>query len=612
MGREWSISFVLYYMTSPGHWDAAEPSDAIRGLRAYRYDGVEWMLDRHFTDAKGLRRLFAKTRSGGLEVSDIMCWQDLVTRDGRARRKRVARLKEMAACAGELSVPVMNIFTGPMTWNPRFERVRKEISEEQAWRAVVESISEVVAAAERSGVVVTVEPVFGMVVHDYYTVKELLGYFDSKHLGVNVDPSHLALYSNDPAWAVRRLGKMVKHVHVKDAFGKPGVFGETFCFPFLGEGMVDWRQFFSALRSVRYEGFLSLEFENDSYLKNVCGGDWRVAARQLRERLETFFLAEPLAIGEEKKTPSEPPDVPQPTTSKISERVYLIDTLALGERNSVAAYLVKGSKTALVDCGYATSSEAVLRGLAQLNVSPSDVDYVIPTHVHLDHGGAAGQLLEHMPRAKVIAQERGVPHLVDPTRLVQSATTVFGEEIMRMYGMPRPIPADRITSVGEEMSLDLGGVSLTLMHSPGHAPHQISVHMEEEKVLLSADAVGIVYPSVGVLWPTTPPPSLNPSELGRTTDRLAQLGSRMLLAPHFGVRKDVVEVLEQTKVTTNSWVEKVREMKKRGMGLDEISETLRKEVELKSGVGEESFPAYGVISIRVSVMGILHYLEKNP
>jgi sugar phosphate isomerase/epimerase len=195
----------------------------------------------------------------------------------------------MVACAGELSIPVMNVFTGPMTWNPKSARIGKEVSEGQAWKAVVDSLSEVVAVAEKSGVVVTVEPVFGMLVHDYYTVRELLGYFDSRHLGVNVDPSHFALYGNDPAWAVKRLGKRVKHVHVKDAFGRPGVFGETFSFPFLGEGVIDWRAFFAALRDVGYQGFLSLEFENDSYLNNVCDGEWSVAAVQLRERVDKFL-----------------------------------------------------------------------------------------------------------------------------------------------------------------------------------------------------------------------------------------------------------------------------------------------------------------------------------
>ncbi len=286
---KWKISFVPYYMVSPGQWKSPDPASAIRVLRKSGYDGVEWMLGRHFNDAKELRRLVPTTRRAGLQIPDIMCWQDLVSGDERSREKSVTLLCEMVATAGDLSVPVMNVFTGPMTWNPGAAKVGKDVSEGDAWRSVVDSLSEVVETAEKSGVVVTVEPVFGMLVHDYYTVRELLGHFDSKHLGVNLDPSHLVLYGNDPAWAVRRLGDRVRHVHVKDAFGRPGVFGETFSFPFLGEGVVDWRSFLGALEEIGYSGFLSLEFENDRYLKNVCGGDWTVAAEQLRERVNTFL-----------------------------------------------------------------------------------------------------------------------------------------------------------------------------------------------------------------------------------------------------------------------------------------------------------------------------------
>jgi glyoxylase-like metal-dependent hydrolase (beta-lactamase superfamily II) len=300
------------------------------------------------------------------------------------------------------------------------------------------------------------------------------------------------------------------------------------------------------------------------------------------------------------------------TTSKVSDNVYLIDTLAVGERNTVAAYLVKGTKFALIDCGYASSAPVVLDALGELNVTPSQIDYIIPTHVHLDHAGAAGHLLEKMPKAKVIAQERGVPHLVDPTRLVQSATTVFGEELIRMYGAPKNIDPGKITPVGEEMHIDLGGVSLTAIHAPGHAPHQISVNVEEDKVLVAADAVGIVYPSLGVLMPTTPPPSLNPEELGRTTEKLSQLDSEILAAPHFGVRNDVKYVLAETKTRTNDWISRARVMKKGGATSEEMAASFKAEITAESGVPDSEFPVYGDISIRTNVMGIMRYLEKNP
>ena len=298
--------------------------------------------------------------------------------------------------------------------------------------------------------------------------------------------------------------------------------------------------------------------------------------------------------------------------SKVSDRVYIIDTFALGQPGSVAAYVLKGSKVALIDCGYATSSKTVLGGLNELGIPPSGVDFIVPTHVHLDHAGAAGELAMQMPGAKVVAQERGVPHLVDPTRLIQSATGVFGEATINAYGRPIGIDRERIIPVGEELHVDLGGLSFTALHAPGHAPHQISVFIEEAKVLITADAVGAVYPTVPVVMPVTPPPSLDPSELGRTTDRLGQLGARTLLAPHFGVRTDVDHVLEATKRKTVEWIARVRSLRQAGTSLDEATAVLKRMVATESGIGEKDLPSYADTSIRVSAMGILHYLEKNP
>lgn len=285
----WKLSFVPYYMTAPAVWASPSTDEAIRVLRNAGYSAVEWMLGQHFHNIKDLRLLVNKTRRRSLEVSNIMCWQDLVTTDKRTRKKRLKLLQGMTEEAGRLSVPLMNVFTGPMTWNPRFQRIGRDISEGRAWSVIVEAFSELVETAEKNHVIVTVEPVFGMLVHDYYTIREFLSYFDSKYLGVNLDPSHFVVHGNDPVWAAKMLGEKVKHVHVKDAFGKPGGLGETFNFPFLGEGLVNWREFFAALRDSDYRGYLSLEFENDSYLNNVCDGDWSRAAVELRKRIEKFL-----------------------------------------------------------------------------------------------------------------------------------------------------------------------------------------------------------------------------------------------------------------------------------------------------------------------------------
>jgi len=299
-------------------------------------------------------------------------------------------------------------------------------------------------------------------------------------------------------------------------------------------------------------------------------------------------------------------------STRISQNVYLIDTLAVGQRNTVAVYVLKGDKTALVDSGYASSHATVLQGLVELGLRPSDIDYLIPTHVHMDHAGGTGHLLKEMPRAKVLAHHKGVPHLVDPTRLIESATRVFGEELIKSHGHPIGISAERITPVGEEMHLDLGGISISMIHSPGHTRDQLSVFVEEGKVLLPADATGILYPAVRAMIPATAPPSLSPVELVRTTENLAQLAPKLLLAPHFGLRRDAGDVLETTRKKTEEWVDKVRALKKTGARADAIAEAMMKEVALEAGIGEGRLPPYAQLSVRVSVNGIVHYLERNP
>lgn len=297
--------------------------------------------------------------------------------------------------------------------------------------------------------------------------------------------------------------------------------------------------------------------------------------------------------------------------TKVSERVYLLDTMALGQASTVSAFLIKAPKVTLVDCGYASSYESVLAGLKEVGVAPSDVRYLIPTHVHLDHAGAAGRLLREMPNAQVISQEKGTPHLVDPARLIESSTRVFGKEIMELYGLPEPIPADRITSVGKELHLELGGgMTATLVHAPGHAPHQLAMILDGKRTLLTADAVSIAYPGMKTLIPTTPPPSFDPKTLVATVGQLAQTDPNLLLITHFGVREDVDAVMEKTCEGVTAWVSDVRDLRRTGKGLDETTDEMVARIAAEEGV--EDLPMYAKVAVRTSVMGILHYLDKNP
>ena len=283
----WKTAFIPY--------GTKDPVEALDVLSKCGYDGVEWAFQLHFISNEDLARTARLTREKGMEVSDIMCSQDLVSGTKEQKDQRLALILEKIPAASEASIGIVNLFTGPPEWASAV-RMGRDIKERDAWPYVIDAFNQIVEAAEKNRVMITVEAAFGMLVHDYYTLREFLGNFDSKYLAVNMDPSHLVLYGNDPALAVRRLGSKIKHVHVKDVVGKPGTIWQDFMFPMLGEGMVDWKAFFEALCDVGYDGFLSVEFESDNFLKNVWKGDWSKAALASKEQLEALVgLAGPAA-----------------------------------------------------------------------------------------------------------------------------------------------------------------------------------------------------------------------------------------------------------------------------------------------------------------------------
>jgi len=124
----WKISFIPYYMDSKLHWTSPQPDEAIRVLSGEDYDAVEWMLGYHFNSPEELRKLVRKARENKLEVSNIMCWQDLVTTHDNKRNERIKTLESFISTAGELSIPIMNVFTGPMSWAASFQRIGIDLS----------------------------------------------------------------------------------------------------------------------------------------------------------------------------------------------------------------------------------------------------------------------------------------------------------------------------------------------------------------------------------------------------------------------------------------------------------------------------------------------------
>lgn len=294
---------------------------------------------------------------------------------------------------------------------------------------------------------------------------------------------------------------------------------------------------------------------------------------------------------------------------RITENIYLIDTLAYNEEKAVACYLVKsGDKFALIDLGYASTYMNVINALLSAGIEPSNLTYIIPTHVHLDHAGATGHIANIAKKATIIAHERAQRHLVDPSKLIESAKEIFGEEKLKSFGLPLPVNAERINIVKDELELKLGDLTLRCIYAPGHAPHQISILLIEKKALFTADAVGIVQPKLNIMIPTTPPPSFDPIQAIKTVDNLSSYEPRMLLVPHFGVRNDPQNIFELTKLKINEWMEEIKKLVKANFKKEEILQTMLKKVKNEAKI--ENLPSSAIQSVYVTVSGILNYLSK--
>jgi glyoxylase-like metal-dependent hydrolase (beta-lactamase superfamily II) len=202
----------------------------------------------------------------------------------------------------------------------------------------------------------------------------------------------------------------------------------------------------------------------------------------------------------------------------------------------------------LVDTGAARSVPRWLEAFAEFGIAPSEIAYVIVTHIHLDHAGGAGALLRHLPAAKVIVHRQGARHLADPSRLIAGARQVFGERLEEYFGLPEAIPEARLLVPDPESGVDLGGGHrLLFFDAPGHARHQHMILDAASGCLFSGDELGGRYISVAddYVIPDTAPNQFDPEAMLRSARLACSLQPEALLFAHFGRYPRACETLRR-------------------------------------------------------------------
>ncbi len=225
--------------------------------------------------------------------------------------------------------------------------------------------------------------------------------------------------------------------------------------------------------------------------------------------------------------------------------IRIIDTGFQRPRFDAAYLIVENGCAAFVDTGTRHSVPRLLGALDETGLDRAAVGHVVLTHVHLDHAGGAGLLLEALPKARLVVHPRGARHMIDPAALYEGARQVYGEvEMERSYGRLVGVPAARVIETHDGMTLAVGGRELRLLDTPGHARHHNCIWDAAGRAVFTGDTFGLSYPELDVggrsfPLPTTTPVQFDPEALKTSIRRILALQPERVLLTHYGPVGDV-------------------------------------------------------------------------
>jgi len=302
----------------------------------------------------------------------------------------------------------------------------------------------------------------------------------------------------------------------------------------------------------------------------------------------------------------------------LGHEVFQIDTRMAGYSQITAGYLIRADRPCLVETGTAPSAPVVSDALASLGIGPRDLATVVVTHIHLDHAGGVGDIAAMFPAAEIVVHERGARHLADPSRLMSSARQVYGSALDAWFGELKPTSAERIRSVEERGSVDLGaGRSLHSHYSPGHAKHHVGLIDSASGDLYVGDAAGVFIQETRDLRPASPPPDFDLPVALESLRLFAALAPTRLLFSHFGPVTDVTQTLDRSAEELNVWVAETRRARGEGLDLDHTVAMVHERTRHRyHSLEPDSDPEIGIKAERISstranVEGILHWLAKT-
>ncbi len=311
----------------------------------------------------------------------------------------------------------------------------------------------------------------------------------------------------------------------------------------------------------------------------------------------------------------------------LGNDLSLIDLYDLSLEERTGAYLFYEEDLTIIETSASPSIPFLLKGLEMMQLDPKDIKYIIVTHIHLDHAGGVGLLIEKCPNAKVIVHPRGKRHLADPTKLIQGARAVYGETFDPLFDPVLPVPEQQLMTMEDGETLQIGRDRLlTFYDTPGHAKHHFSIHDSKSNGMFTGDTIGVLYPQTrsfgfDLVLPSTSPNQFDPDSMMNSLEKIEGLGVDRVYFGHFGMSTEPETVYQQMRHWLPLFVEAGEKVNEEMMGASMIEKSKAVSKELYQLVGnhllEKGLPSdhevysYLKVDLQVCGMGIVDYLEKK-
>lgn len=308
-------------------------------------------------------------------------------------------------------------------------------------------------------------------------------------------------------------------------------------------------------------------------------------------------------------------------TTVLNDGIVAIDTEYVRPLQDASHLIVEAGRGAFVDTGTNDSVPLLLDTLAQQDLDIGDVDYVFLTHIHLDHAGGAGLLMQHLPNARCVVHPRGAPHMVSPERLIAGTIGVYGEaKTNEMYGDIVPIDEARVVVADDEAWFDLAGRELQTLHTEGHARHHYVLNDPTSSGVFTGDSFGISYreldtPRGEFIYPTTTPASFDPAEAHKAVDRIMALEPRQLYLTHYSRVRDLDRLAANMHACLDAFQELAlanKDAPDRGERIEAGMEDYLVQRALEHGFAGDRQALYSILEVDIvlNAQGLVAWLER--